>query len=69
MPLTEEGITERWMVLWFPPDAAERQRTFATVDAARNFARSEDVADWNPLIEHQITTVITELVPIEERDL
>lgn len=66
---TEEGVTvtEKWVVVWFPPDAPERERRFDTERAARRFAASADVAVWNPLLDHRITTswIVSELVPLE----
>lgn len=56
---------EEWVVLWFPPD---RDREWKTNDEAkaRRKAAKDGVAQWNPLLEHRITTtvVVSELVAL-----
>ena len=60
--------TEEWVVVWFPPEGDHR-KTFTGTDAedkARQFARTDDVSEWNPLLDHRIVTtmVVSELVPL-----
>lgn len=58
-----DTITERWIIVWFAPDG-DHLKKFNTETAAREFAKTDDVKDWNPLMEHQTTTVKTELIPL-----
>lgn len=65
--LATDGTTEveEYVVVWFPPEG-DRAKAFATEARARKFAASEDVTEWNPLLEHRITihTVVSELLPL-----
>lgn len=56
---------EEWVIVWFPPEA-DRSRKFRREQAARDFAATEEVAQWHPLMEHRRTTtsVESELVPL-----
>lgn len=64
-------VTDRWVVVWFPPDAPERERSFDTEDAARRFAAKDDIAAWAPLLDHRITTtmLVSECAPLERAGL
>jgi hypothetical protein len=61
-----ESTVEEWVVVWFPPDARDRTRRFTEESKARAFAATPDIAEWNPLLDHRITTtiVVSELVPL-----
>ena len=66
--LTEGATeTEEWVVIWFPPNRPDKARAFETEEKARAFAATEDVADWCPLLEHRVVTmlVVTELIPLD----
>jgi hypothetical protein len=60
-------VTTEYKVVWFPPDAPVRERTYKTESAARSFVRGggrNDYAarDWNPiLIERTVTVVEREI--------
>ena len=58
-----DTITERWTIIWFAPDGDHRKK-FTDETKARKFAASEDVVDWNPLMEHEIATVKTEVISL-----
>lgn len=68
---TNDGATvvEEWVVLWFPPEG-DRDKRFTDEAKARRFARREDVAEWNPLLDHRVTTttVKSEFVPLDLTD-
>jgi hypothetical protein len=60
--------TERWIVLWFPPEG-DKQKTFTDEGSARRFAAREDdyevtgIAQHAPLLLHRIVvTETTEMV-------
>lgn len=57
--------SEAWVIAWFPPEA-DRTRSFRSEQAAREFAATEEVATWNPLMEHQhvTTRVVTTIIPL-----
>ena len=57
------AIDEKWVIVWFPP-SGDCRRNFSTEAKARTFAATEDVADWNPLMEHIIVTTQSELIPL-----
>ena len=59
----------RFAVVWFPPDAPVRERTYATESAARSFIRGGerdgyDVKDWNPILLRRTTTVVETEIPL-----
>lgn len=61
--LAVDGTTEEWVVVWFPPQG-DKVKKFDTEEKARTFADDEDVKEWNPLLEHRFTTIVSELVPL-----
>lgn len=65
-PDESTSTADEWVVVWFPPDAAQREKRFKDEDKARRFAAEDDVAEWAPLLDHRITTttVVSELVPL-----
>lgn len=59
--MTETEI--KWVIIWFHPDG-DRRRNFTDEEAARRFAKTEDVAEWHPLMEKRVietTTILVEL--------
>lgn len=52
----DEVEETQWRVIWFPPE--KEHRTFSGSEAAvRRKASSENVADWNPIIERREVTI------------
>lgn len=67
----ETRIKTRFAVVWFPPDAPVRERTYATESAARSFIRGGerdgyDVKDWNPILLRRTTTVVEVEIPLTD---
>lgn len=61
--------TEQWSIVWFPPDAEMRERTYKTEKAARSFARGGmrdgyQVADWNPIMTRRIISTTEQVIPL-----
>lgn len=59
-----DETTTEYKVVWFPPDAPVRDRTYKTESAARSFIRGGErdgyaVKDWNPILLLR-TVVVTE---------
>lgn len=46
---------EKWVVMWFHP-SGDLTRTFKSEHGAREFAKSDDVAEWFPVLEHHVVT-------------
>lgn len=60
-----EGRVERWLIVWFPPDAPLRERKFTTEEAARDFAlNSDEVEGWNPIMVHRVTETTERAIPL-----
>ena len=57
LPIKE--VTESWKVVWFPP-SGDRSRTFRSKRTAVDFAETDEVAEWAPLIEWKRVTSYTE---------
>lgn len=58
-------VQERWVIVWFPPDAEQRERPFQSEAAARKFARTDGVAGWCPsMVYRKTTTVIEERIVV-----
>lgn len=58
------GDKEEWIIIWFPP-SGDRKKVFRTEAEAREFAATdEEASDWNPLLEHRVTTVVSEILPL-----
>jgi hypothetical protein len=55
--------TERFIVLWFSP-SEDGRRVFTTEAGARKFAGTEDIAEWNPILERQTITTISEVLTL-----
>lgn len=60
--LTDDGITEHWEVITFPPDG-NKMSTFSTESKAQRYAKR--AKRWNPMISHVTAVIVTELIPIE----
>ena len=56
-------VKERWIVLWFSPNEDGR-RVFVSEARARAFARSYDIEDWNPILERQTVTTVSEVMKL-----
>jgi len=64
MTETQE-TTQKWVVLWFPPES-DKFRSFTSEPEARLFAARDDVAPWHPLLEERTvtTTTVTRLLDL-----
>lgn len=66
-PDVTTDVTDKWVVIWFPPEG-DSQRTFRSEAKAREFAARSDTdanpADWNPILERRRTIVETEQVAL-----
>lgn len=63
--MSDEGRTERWIIVWFPPDREMKQRVFKTEESARGFALNDDeVEGWNPVMVHRVTEVTERMVAL-----
>jgi hypothetical protein len=59
----------QYVIVWFPPEAAERTRTFKTRACAEKFAASEGVAEWHPLMLERHTRILplpAKIIPEED---
>lgn len=67
MSIPDVRKTEEWVVVWFPPDFPQRRKSCKTEEEAQVYAATnENAAQWNPLIEHKVTTIseISRYVPL-----
>lgn len=63
---------ESWVLIWFPPDAGQKTRTFKTREGVTRFldtqANSYEVdypaGSWNPVLIRRITTIKEEVVEL-----
>jgi hypothetical protein len=68
------STTESWKLVWFPPNIAQKSKTFNSMEAVESYLRSQaedyeapyPAGDWNPILTHILTSVIetTAIVPI-----
>jgi hypothetical protein len=63
-----DETTTEYKVVWFPPDAPVRERTYTTEAAARSFIRGGErnghaVKDWNPILLLRTVTVAEREIP------
>lgn len=67
--MSDIGVTEQWIVVWFPPDVDKRERKYRSEGDARSFAdhgTHDDlrIRDWNPLLVHRVTTVTERMIAL-----
>ncbi|MGH3977126.1 MAG: hypothetical protein ACRDS9_28015 [Pseudonocardiaceae bacterium] len=58
------GTTTDYVVIWFPPNGDREKKFGLDEDKARAHAGQPQIAEWNPILVLQHTTVTEEILPL-----
>lgn len=54
----------RYVIIWFPPDAEKRERSFDDEGKARDAATNTSISMWHPLLVRRETTITETILPL-----